>query len=158
MRAAAGQSPEVRGASRTRSICALSCVRLLLVGLADLRSIGSLGLSVALDKLPVDGAAFGAHPDGRLLLLGVAAPETRLALLLALGRVDHDGRAGGQLLAEDEVGERVLDVALDRPTQWAGAHGGVPALFDQQVLGGLGQLELQLALRPRLAGLAGCTR
>src|ERR1035441_2668274 len=151
MRAAAGQSPEVRGASRTRSICALSCVRLLLVGLADLRSIGSLGLSVALDKLPVDGAAFGAPPAGRLLLLGVDDRETHLALLLALGRVDHDGRAGGQLLAQDEVGERVLDVALDRPTQWAGAHGGVPALFDQQVLGGLGQLELQLALGHRLA-------
>ena len=36
------------------------------------------------------------------------------------------------------VRERVLDEALDRPAQRAGAHRRVPALLDQQVLGLLG--------------------
>ena len=60
-------------------------------------------------------------------------------------------RAGIDRCAQHLVGERVLDVALDRAAERAGAHGGVPALFDQQVLGLVGEVERQLALRERLA-------
>src|SRR3954453_13838161 len=72
----------------------------------------------------------------------------RLVVLVA-GRValDHHGRARNHLaLAQDFVGERVLDVALDRAAQRTGAHRGVPTLVDQQVLGLVGQIQLQLVL------------
>src|SRR3712207_8223389 len=45
----------------------------------------------------------------------------------------------------------VLDVALYCAAQRPGAHRRVPPLLDQQVLGILGQLELQLALGHGLA-------
>ena len=44
------------------------------------------------------------------------------------------------------VGERVLDVALDRAAQRPGAHRRVPALVDQQLLRLLVELQLQLVL------------
>src|SRR5436190_1646735 len=67
--------------------------------------------------------------------------------LLALGRlVDQHRGAGRQLGPQDEVRERILDVALDRPAKRARAHRRVPALLDQEVLGLLGQIELELAL------------
>ena len=58
------------------------------------------------------------------------------------GRSTRGHRAGLQHL----VGERVLDVALDRAAQRPGAHGRVPALVDQQLLGVLREVELQLVL------------
>ena len=72
-----------------------------------------------------------------------------LAILIRL--FDHDGRARRHLGAKDEVGERVLDVTLDRPPQRTRAHGGIPALLDEHVLGLARELQLQLALCHRLA-------
>ena len=66
-------------------------------------------------------------------------------------RVDDHGRARRHLGAQDEVGERILDEALDRAPQRPGAHRRIPALLDEQVLGLLGELELELALGHRLA-------
>src|SRR5271168_2014622 len=101
MRAAAGQSSAPSGASRIRSRVALSCPRLVLVRLADLRPV-ALGGALALGDLLGTGA-FGANADGRLLLLGGDDGEAHLALLVALGGVDDDGGAGCELLAQDEV-------------------------------------------------------
>src|ERR1700722_19628596 len=117
--------------------------RLLLAGLLVLRRTLDLGDLVVL-------AAFSAHANGCLLLLGLDDRELDLALCLRVG-VHHDGGAGSQLLAQHEIGEWVLDVALDRTAQRARAHRGIPALVDKQILGGLRQLQLQLALGHRLA-------
>ena len=68
--------------------------------------------------------------------------------------LDHHGAARHELALEHEVGQRVLDVALDRPAQRAGAHRRVPALLDEEVLRALGQLELQVALGQRRRGCA----
>ena len=100
----------------------------------------------------------GADADLLGLGLGLLRPRRLLrlddrqlqrAVLLVAGGValDHHGRAGDHLaLAQHFVGERVLDVALDRAAQRPGAHRGVPAFLDQQVLGLVGQLQLQLVL------------
>src|SRR3954447_13724427 len=71
------------------------------------------------------------------LLRGDDLQAERFVLLVAGGvAADHHRRAWSHLApAQDFVGERVLDVALDRPAQRAGAHRRVPALVDQQVLG-----------------------
>src|SRR4051794_37280274 len=99
--------------------------------------------------------ALGPDADRRLDLLGLDDRELHEPLLDAvLDRlvplVDQDGRAGRELRPQDEVRERVLDVALDRAAQRPGAHGRVPALVRQQILGLLGELELQLPLGHRL--------
>ncbi|HEY4587838.1 MAG TPA: shikimate kinase, partial [Thermoanaerobaculia bacterium] len=57
------------------------------------------------------------------LLLGLHDRERHVVLAPVLAGVDDHGRAGGQLLAQDEVRERVLDVALDRAAKRTGAHG-----------------------------------
>src|SRR5687767_14236102 len=66
------------------------------------------------------GLRLGRHRD--LLArrrLGDREDEVPLVLLGRL--VDHDRPAAlGQLALEHEVGERILDVALDRPAQRAG--------------------------------------
>src|ERR1035438_8329914 len=106
MHAAADQSSAVSGARRIRSRPtrpALSCPRLLLVRLADLRSV-ALGLALALNDLH-GAAASVANADWRLLLLRFDYRQAHLALVLAFGRVDHNGRAGGKLLAQHEVRE-----------------------------------------------------
>src|SRR3954447_16758325 len=96
----------------------------------------------------------GAAADGGRHLLGRDDLERDLGLL-ALGRAaDHDRGPRRQLGPQDEVRERVLDVALDRATQRTRPHRRVPALVDQEVLGRLGELELQLALGQRLADAA----
>ena len=50
--------------------------------------------------------------------------------------VDDDDLAGAELLVEELLGERVLDEALDGPTQRPGAERGVVALVGQEELGG----------------------
>src|SRR4051812_11498739 len=97
--------------------------------------------------------AAGAADRGRLLLR-LAHRQRHLGVGALRGALDHDGRARRELRPQDEVRQRVLDVALDRATERAGAHGRVPPLLDEQVLGVLGQLQLQLAVRQRLADAA----
>jgi hypothetical protein len=60
---------------------------------------------------------------------------------LAVLGVDDHHLAGGELLPQELLGQRVLDHPLDGPAQRAGAEGGVVALLGQQVLGALGQLH-----------------
>ena len=101
------------------------------------------------------GAAFGADADRRLLLLRLDDRQAHLALVVALGRgVDDDGRARRELLAQHEVGERVLDVALDRAAQRARAHRRVPALLDEQVLGLARSARAAARARPSTRGSA----
>src|SRR5688572_27924371 len=50
-------------------------------------------------------------------------------------RVHEERAAVLELLAEHVVGQRVLDVALYRAAQRAGAHGGFSALVDEVILG-----------------------
>src|SRR5690242_21046625 len=72
-----------------------------------------------------DGDLLGrdfARDDGHVDLLGVALAS------------DEDRRARFERAAEDEVGERIFDHALDRAAQRPGAHGGVVALLDEQLL------------------------
>src|SRR6478735_9300868 len=66
--------------------------------------------------------------------------------LLVVLASDEDCRAGLELAPEHVVGERVLDVALDRTAQRPGAHRGVVALLDEQVLRLVGQLDRHLVL------------
>ena len=61
---------------------------------------------------------------------------------------DEDRRAGLELAAEHEVGERVLDEALDRAAQRPGAHRRVVALLDEQLLRLVRQLDRDLVQRP----------
>src|SRR4051812_8826993 len=97
--------------------------------------------------------AAGAADRGRNLLR-LAHRQRDLGIRALRRALDHDGRAGRELRPQHEVRERVLDVALDRPAERTGTHGRVPALLDEQVLGVLGELQLQLALRERLADAA----
>src|SRR5205085_8426324 len=72
------------------------------------------------------------HRD--LLGLGRRAGDERdVDLVLVLAR-DEDGRVRRQRAAEDEVGERILDEALDRPPERPRAHRRVVALLDEEVL------------------------
>src|SRR4051812_775423 len=97
--------------------------------------------------------AAGAADRGRHLLR-LLHRQRHLGVRAVRCALDHDGRARRELGPQHEVGQRVLDVALDRPAKRAGAHRWVPALLDEQVLGVLGELELQFALRQRLADAA----
>ena len=58
---------------------------------------------------------------------------------------------GRERAAEDEVGERILDAALDRAAQRPGAHRRVVALLDEQLLRVVGELDRRLVLRHLLA-------
>src|SRR5690348_10526042 len=59
-----------------------------------------------------------ARDDGHVDLVGVGLAR------------DEDRRARLERAAQDEVGQRVLDHALDRAAQRPGAHRGVVALLD----------------------------
>ena len=83
---------------------------------------------------------------------GAAGDDRDVDLVLGLAlAVDQDRRAGLELAAEHEVGERILDEALDRAAQRAGAHRRVVALLDQQLLRLLGELDAGLVLAHLLA-------
>src|SRR5436190_22338378 len=56
-------------------------------------------------------------------------------------RVDDDDLAGAELLVEELLGQHVLDVALDGPTQRPGAEGGVVALVGHEALGRRRELD-----------------
>src|SRR5436190_19555130 len=123
MRAAAGQSSAASGARtipRKPGRPAPSRPRLLLGGLVELRRL-ALGRALALGQL-LGARTLGADADRRLLLLRFDDRQPHVALVLLGGWIDHHGRPRGQLLPQDEVGERVLDVALYRPAQRARAH------------------------------------
>src|SRR5215213_139280 len=114
-----------------------------------------------LDRRRIDGrrilvAGLGADAD-LLGLVGLRLQrflrlddrQLQRPVLVVAGRVavDHHGRARLHLaLAQDLVGEGILDVALDRAAQRTGAHRGIPALLDEDVLGVLGQLQLEVVL------------
>src|SRR3954463_12229633 len=104
--------------------------------------------AVVLALLPLAVATAHADRRGRLRLSGGKEDVAVVALLRDL---DHHRPARHELALEHEVGQRVLDVALDGPAQRTGAHGRVPALLDEEVLGALRELELQVALRERRA-------
>ena len=59
-----------------------------------------------------------------------------------------------ELALEQFLGQRIFDEVLDRPTQRPGAEVGVRALLDQELLGFVGELELQALLLEPLADLA----
>src|SRR5207244_1244529 len=123
---------------------------------------GALGQARAVARAAVAGlllARLRAHAD-RLALLALrgrredADLDLRLLLVAAvlLLAIDLDGRAGLHVArAQHLVGERVLDVALDRAPQRPRAHCRIPALLDQQLLRVLGEVERQLAIGHRLA-------
>src|SRR6266487_240619 len=88
-------------------------------------------------------AEVGGHRvghEGRL----VSAAEDQLGVL-DVGRValavDEDDLAGAQLVEQDPLGQRVLDLALDGPAQRPGAQHRVVALLGQELLGVVGQLQ-----------------
>src|SRR5258706_13528816 len=74
--------------------------------------------------------------DGHLLRRDLAGDHrdvdlfARLSVLVRLAG-DEDRRARLELAAEHVVGERILDVALDRAAQRPGAHRRVVALVDE---------------------------
>src|ERR1039458_8367195 len=110
-----------------RSQCYTSPGTLLL----DRRTLRRLvGRLVRVGRALVRGELLGcADADRRLLLLWLDDRQAHLALLALRSGVDHDGGAGGQLLTQHEVGQRVLDVALDRAAQRTCAHRRVPPLL-----------------------------
>jgi hypothetical protein len=57
--------------------------------------------------------------------------------------VDDDDLAGGELLVEDLLRQRVLDVALDRPTHRTSTELRVVAQIGEQLLGGRLDLDAQ---------------
>src|SRR5215216_627984 len=61
-------------------------------------------------------------------------------------RIDDDGVALLKLALEHLERQRVQHAALDRALERAGAVDRVVALLDEQVLGGVGELERDLAL------------
>src|SRR6266487_2203266 len=115
MRATAGQSSALIGET-------VSCARVefspaptacggpahLLARLADLGSV-VLGSVLGLWEL-LRAAAFRPDADRRLLLLRLDDRQAHLALLVLRRQIDHDGRAGDELLAQHEVSQRILDV------------------------------------------------
>ena len=69
-------------------------------------------------------------------------------------------RARRELAAEDPLGQRILQVLLDRALQRPGAVLRVPARLGQEVLGAVGHLDRQIATRQarREPLAAGCRR
>ena len=106
------------------------------------------------------GRVVGRSPDEGLVDAEQRQVVDRRADLFAVGRehrvvvaaVDHDDRARFELPLEQDVGELVFDVALDGAPQRPGAERGVVALLDQQVAGGVGQLDGQALFGELLAG------
>jgi hypothetical protein len=66
---------------------------------------------------------------------------------------DADRVLALEVAAKELFAERVFDVLLDRTTQRAGAEVGVRALLDQELLGVVGQLQLQAVVVRRLVTL-----
>src|SRR5919204_265428 len=69
--------------------------------------------------------------DRHLLRRDLARDDRDVHLVLVLA-IDKDRGARLELAAEHEVGERVLDIALDRPAQRTRAHRRVVALLYEQ--------------------------
>ena len=88
------------------------------------------------------GPAFSVPPAR------AAAPTTWISRKTKFCPLDiHlDARAVRELPAHDGLGQRILDVLLDRPAELPGAVGRVVPLLDQEVEGGLGGLELDALL------------
>src|SRR4051812_21014479 len=82
---------------------------------------------------------------GDLLRRDLAGDDRDVDLFVVLA-VDQDRGAGLELAAEDEIGERVLDEALDRAAQRPGSHRRVVALVDEQLLRAVGQLDRGVVL------------
>src|SRR5947209_19492448 len=89
------------------------------------------------------GVALRADADGLALALRRRDGDLDLGLLAVLVlAVDLDGRAGLHVArAQHLVGERILDVALDRTAERTGSHRGIPTLLDQQVARVVGQRQ-----------------
>src|SRR5215218_3585763 len=119
-----------------------SLIALLRSGLGVAGAAGALALRralavVVLLRADADLLAPGLFDGFRLRLLRGDDLEAEgfVLLVAALVAGDHHGRAGGHLaLAQDFVGQRVLDVALDRATKGTSTHRGIPAFVDQQFL------------------------
>src|SRR5690242_634357 len=73
--------------------------------------------------------------NGDLLRRDLAGDDGHVDLLRIALAGHEDRRAGLERAAEHEVGERILDHALDRAAQRPGAHGGVVTLLDEELLG-----------------------
>src|SRR3954451_18714096 len=112
------------------------------------RLVGQLGLRLI--------AALSADADGLALLRLRRSDDLDVDLAFAVVRptdigLRHlDGRTGLHLGPQHRIGERVLDVALDRATQRPRTHRRIEALLDQEVLRVVVEVERQLALRHRL--------
>ena len=65
--------------------------------------------------------------------------------------VDDDLVAFGELAVEDVFGDGVLDLALDEAAQRPGAEDGVVAFLGEMGLGGVGDLERDVAVGEALA-------
>src|SRR4030095_5857657 len=128
--------------------------------------------SLAMLPLPGGSAAgFQSEPWARAELARVElAPGTDgffLFLLLAarfggtgileLGLVavspDHAGGGPPELATQHLLGERIFDVALDRPLERPGPEGRVEALLDQEVLRLRAQIERDVVLLEPLPDL-----
>src|SRR5438477_3655244 len=103
--------------------------------------------------LVVGGVRRLLRRDGDLLGRDLAGNDRDVDLDLVLP-LDENRRAGLERAAQDEVRERVLDVALNRAAQRPGAHRRVVTLLDQQLLRLVGQLDRNLVLAHLLAQAA----
>src|SRR5688572_11525541 len=93
----------------------------------------------------------GVHPQGGRSDRGRGRRLSALEHELAVVRVDADGVALGEVALEQAQRERVLDDALDRALERAGAVGRIPALLRERFLRRFRQLELETPLREPLA-------
>src|SRR3954468_14010990 len=162
--AAAGKTAT---ATRAAAISLVRRGRLLVVvavGGVGRRCIRDLGQNLRLVRQR------SAAVTGRLLALATLGADAHGLALLGLGRSDDldvdlalavvrpadiglgdlDRGARLHLGPQHRVGERVLDVALDRAAQRPGTHGRVESLLDQEVLRVVREVERELALRHRL--------
>src|SRR5829696_7140011 len=121
----------------------------------DLGFVGQVrgGVRVRVRRRPLlAGVALRSHAHGLArALLRLHDLDDHVALVVLRRLADLDGRPGRHRLREHLVRERILDVALDRPAQRARAHRRIPALLHEEVRGGAGEVERQLALGQRLA-------
>src|SRR5688500_17947616 len=72
--------------------------------------------------------------------------DGRLAIGRGLAAVEDERRPRRELATEDEVGQRVLEHALDRAAQRPRAHGGVVAGLDEELACVVGQLDQDVVL------------